>query len=433
MTGKTFYDALRVSQDASTEQIRESYKNLIKVCHPDRFDKMRQPQEWDLANALMQELNQAKDTLCDPILRQEYDESIREPTTQPTPPSPTSQPVTQPPRARTQPSQRPPTQPTPRPAARPSQRPPTQPPPRAQTGPFQRPPTQSPPRPQASPSQRPPTQPPPQSPKPSIRNYIGTPPGNKVEPQTASMDAPGTRANVGPPPRQRWTPNIPSGGFNFNKQPSSVKMTLVARSENRLSDQLRVQIEKHSLWTYAVLIGFLAFCGWKATHPAHALPGDFVPILGWCMVFGPLLAAGMHATIRQYGTSLKNWLIVTPLYLVRTDFDQVFAWPIWEVELVGSPYGRVVTLATGTDGSELVFKLPAAVSHETFSRFLAEKKRRVDAALTSRDVQFFDEHNDLASATFTSARPVSYGPPLAAKALAVGSVILGLAITITHS
>lgn len=62
-----YYNRLGVSQTASPEEIKKAYKKLAMQHHPDRPDGNK---------ILFQQINEAYDTLKDPVKRQEYDNPI---------------------------------------------------------------------------------------------------------------------------------------------------------------------------------------------------------------------------------------------------------------------------------------------------------------------------------------------------------------------
>lgn len=63
---KTFYDVLRVSADASTEEIRAAYRERLKESHPDLSDD-------EDANAVTRRIIRARDVLTDQDVRLRYD------------------------------------------------------------------------------------------------------------------------------------------------------------------------------------------------------------------------------------------------------------------------------------------------------------------------------------------------------------------------
>ena len=69
-----YYDVLKVDKDASAQEIKASYKKLIKRYHPDLY-----PGNKTKAEAITRNLNEAYDVLSDPDKRALYDLSIDEP------------------------------------------------------------------------------------------------------------------------------------------------------------------------------------------------------------------------------------------------------------------------------------------------------------------------------------------------------------------
>lgn len=69
--GRTYYDILEVSPNASAEVIRSAYKSLAKKYHPDVYEGTAEE-----ATRRMAEINAAYDVLSDPIQRREYDSTL---------------------------------------------------------------------------------------------------------------------------------------------------------------------------------------------------------------------------------------------------------------------------------------------------------------------------------------------------------------------
>ena len=66
-----YYDILGVNKNASEEEIKQSYRNMVKAFHPDYY---KGPKEF--ANKKTAEINTAYEVLIDPIQRRKYDSSL---------------------------------------------------------------------------------------------------------------------------------------------------------------------------------------------------------------------------------------------------------------------------------------------------------------------------------------------------------------------
>lgn len=69
-----YYDVLRINKDASSQEIKTSYKKLIKRYHPDLY-----PGNKTKAETITRDLNEAYEILSDPEKRYIYDLSLQEP------------------------------------------------------------------------------------------------------------------------------------------------------------------------------------------------------------------------------------------------------------------------------------------------------------------------------------------------------------------
>ena len=85
---KSFYDVLGVSKFASDTEIKKAFILRSKMMHPDRFNQTSQKAEWDMANEMIKELNNAYAVLKDPISRSTYDRTIADSYSQQSTPPP---------------------------------------------------------------------------------------------------------------------------------------------------------------------------------------------------------------------------------------------------------------------------------------------------------------------------------------------------------
>lgn len=71
---KDLYSILGVTPDATDEEMRDAYLARTRIIHPDRFDRQRQPKDWQKANEMLAELNEAYSVLRNPSSRAQYDD-----------------------------------------------------------------------------------------------------------------------------------------------------------------------------------------------------------------------------------------------------------------------------------------------------------------------------------------------------------------------
>ena len=69
---KNYYEILEVDKNASNEIIKVAYKSLVKKYHPD----LNKSNGINASEDKIKEINDAYDTLSDPIKRSEYDQSL---------------------------------------------------------------------------------------------------------------------------------------------------------------------------------------------------------------------------------------------------------------------------------------------------------------------------------------------------------------------
>lgn len=72
---ETYYTVLEIQDTATPEEIKEAYRLLLQVWHPDRFH--HRPKLREKAEQKSGKINVAFETLSDPALKQQYDDWLR--------------------------------------------------------------------------------------------------------------------------------------------------------------------------------------------------------------------------------------------------------------------------------------------------------------------------------------------------------------------
>jgi hypothetical protein len=65
--------------------------------------------------------------------------------------------------------------------------------------------------------------------------------------------------------------------------------------------------------------------------------------------FGACQLWNLQWLMRWRKSSIKAWLIASPLYLIKTHIDTVWYWPIWEIESVNATHNYRNGIYQGTD------------------------------------------------------------------------------------
>jgi DnaJ-class molecular chaperone len=71
-----YYSALGIDRYASPSEIKRAYRSLAYMYHPDKLQAAGIDMSAKEIHVMMRELNEAKDTLLDPMKRQAYDISL---------------------------------------------------------------------------------------------------------------------------------------------------------------------------------------------------------------------------------------------------------------------------------------------------------------------------------------------------------------------
>ena len=72
---ETYYSVLEIPDYATPDEIKEAYRLLLQVWHPDRFQQ--KPALMKKVEQKSGKINVAFETLSDPVLKQRYDEWLR--------------------------------------------------------------------------------------------------------------------------------------------------------------------------------------------------------------------------------------------------------------------------------------------------------------------------------------------------------------------
>jgi hypothetical protein len=104
--------------------------------------------------------------------------------------------------------------------------------------------------------------------------------------------------------------------------------------------------------------------------------------------------------VRRHKSPLRCWLLVTPLYIIKTHLDRVWYWPIWEVSDIrathnyrnGIYHGTALHMAFGSASVDVTISPQSA--YDSMLSALRAFDQKFRSAKAQQDWAYFFEHDD---------------------------------------
>lgn len=124
-----------------------------------------------------------------------------------------------------------------------------------------------------------------------------------------------------------------AGSCEFAALPSSLKEQLVARTTGVNKQQFAVRTET-ATWKYIWVVGLGLWFIYLFSDATDFRWGNESAL--WLMAFTSgtafFLSKNINWIIRWHSSPIRCWLIVSPLYVIKTHLDRVWFWPIWSIK-----------------------------------------------------------------------------------------------------
>lgn len=240
----------------------------------------------------------------------------------------------------------------------------------------------------------------------------------KPKPQQQRTYSSGSTAQSTPSPEQQYqqhrhqpdTVEITSGFSFFKDLPKEIQNLLKERQNKRNTGQIRINMES-TAFEYIVGIGGGV---WFYAYFYLADIGEF-DVYSEFTVWMSIIATGavvysMFQLLRYKLSKVGHFVYITPLYLIKTFYDQVFYWPLWDIKDI---VGRHYTKDGSYDHSEMRIVLPRAVvkvttgSQGKADRFIDafnQFARMFEFAQQKNDMNYVDKNNDFKN--IKSGKPI---------------------------
>lgn len=216
-------------------------------------------------------------------------------------------------------------------------------------------------------------------------------------------------ASAAPPPRRQRSPDwdiklgkLKAGMAWFANLPKSVQDRILARTAGEAGSQFAIPLGGIG-WNYLFLVvlslWFLFVYGlglsserWRADDQKF----NFIITI----VVALLQAWNICYLFKWHRSALRPYLIITPLYVIRTTVDQVWYWPIWSLTSIQATHNHTNSSYTDTDvymefgESRQSFKLSSKTAYAALVSMLDTFGQRVNAAKQYSDLRYFYDNDD---------------------------------------
>jgi hypothetical protein len=246
-----------------------------------------------------------------------------------------------------------------------------------------------------------------------------------------------SRANTGastpnPAPQSRATPRSSAGTARFADLPPKVRERLLDRVSGRNKVQFAVT-QGGVGWNYFWAIVLAAWFFYLFSSASTSLRWDEEErkwLMGISAAVALLQGLNIHRIVRWHRSHLKAWLFITPLHIIKTRFDRVWFWPIWELSDIhavhhhknGSYQYTSVTMVF-PNGKQL-FTVTPELAYPMIVRTLQTFQDKVRLAVQQGDSAYFHHEDDFRE--LGANPPAQVTPPK--RALAAGIIGASFAI-----
>ena len=194
-----------------------------------------------------------------------------------------------------------------------------------------------------------------------------------------------------------------AGAFAYADLPASVREKLKKRVSRENRDRLLIKnggVVGSYIWSI-VLLGWFGFLFFDAGQYKWDQDGTLwmLCLTGATALF---LAINLSWIVRWHVSPFRSWLIASPLYIIKTEFDRVWYWPIFKLTNINATHnyrngvynGTTVNMAFGE--SKDTFNIRPEAMYNTLVNQLKTYDGAFRAAAANGDVDYFTTHDDFA-------------------------------------
>lgn len=192
-----------------------------------------------------------------------------------------------------------------------------------------------------------------------------------------------------------------SGSCLYKDLPQSTQELILARVMQQKKDQLAVQtggVKSNYFWLI-VLLCWLPYLLLDANSYRWGAETKYW-YAGITSIAAILIARNLSWIYSWHKSPLGAWLIISPLYVMKTTPDRLWFWPIWSISDINATHQYTNGVYQGTsvsmsfDGEKQIF----TVSQSTCSLLMSTLKmfdEKVRVAIKQGDVDYLVDNDDL--------------------------------------
>lgn len=221
--------------------------------------------------------------------------------------------------------------------------------------------------------------------------------------------------------------SIKSGICWFKSLPRSI--------QNRISDRVsgvekaQISVATQGVWMnyFLVLVsmGWIVYIFNQTSGPKWG-SNEISQNIFWCIGMAALCAYNFYRILAWHSTPLKHFLIITPIYVIRTEYDKIHYWPIWEVSkfqgthhYVNGVYQRT-SITIGFGKNTQVITVRSSSAYEKMLEIMKVFQGKAAAAQKQNDAEYFHSQND-----FRDFNPGAFSPkPIMQASHKYGTVVI---------
>ena len=212
-----------------------------------------------------------------------------------------------------------------------------------------------------------------------------------------------------PPPRRQRSPDwdiklgkLKAGMAWFATLPKSIQDRILERTTGKEKNQFSIELGGIG-WNYFFV--FLLSAWFIVLHQFSQSSRQWAPDDHKLMFIGTLLCGllqgwNLYHIFKWQKSPLRPYLIITPLYVIKTSAEQVWFWPIWSVTSVRATHNYTNSSYTGTDlhmefgPDHQSFSISPQATYAQLCAMMDIFGRRVNAAKAQDDLRYFYVEDD---------------------------------------